>query len=175
MSLRGIYPSRVHEQDGVQYFYWDWDLYKPFDYEPIYVHSNPGSKSVISRFHWHVATIWTESVEEDNKPKVNFVRGIHTPIVESKSDAFRYFEFEPNVPVEERIAVANLYIPLFLKLWKSVEFSGKEKSYGNLIVEDKIPEQYLFRFSEIKSSLLIGRFPKPEDLPQALREKLWPE
>jgi hypothetical protein len=127
---------------------------------------------VISRFHWIVATIWTESIEEDNKPKVNFVRGVHTPIAESKNDDIRYIEFETNVPVEERFAIANFYMPLFIRCWKSVKFSGAKKGYAHLIVQGAVPPKYVFNLSEIKFSFVIGHLPELEDLPKVLREKL---
>ena len=172
MNIKGLRPKRVHDQSPAHYFYWNWDAYKPFDYEPIIVHSNSDSKVVFSRFHWHVATIWTEPTEENGKPNVSFVRAIHTPIVDSKSSDFRYLEFEPNIPIEERISIVNLYLPLFLRCWKSVKFSDRQ-NYEDLLVEDKVPEKYLFRLSEVKSAVLVGRFPKPDDLPVPLRQKLW--
>lgn len=128
---------------------------------------------MLSRFHWHVATIWTEPIEEDDKPNVAFARAIHTPIVESKSNDFRYLDIEPNLPVEERIILVELYIPLFLRLLKSVKFEEKQ-GYEDLIVQGGVPEKYLFNLSKIRSAVIMGRFPKPDDLPLSLREKLWP-
>jgi hypothetical protein len=164
----------VHEHNSTHYFYWDWDLYKPFDYEPIIVHSNSDSTIVLSRFHWHVATIWTEPINEENKPVVGFVKLIHTPIVKSKSEDFRYFEFEPNIPVKERIAITDYYLPIFLRFLKSFKFNQKQDC-KDLIIMDKVPKKYLFELADVRSAFLIGHFPKPEELPEALKQKLWPE
>jgi hypothetical protein len=56
---------------------------------------------------------------------------------------------------------------------KSVKF-GKKQGYGNLIVQGKVPRKYFFNLSEIGSAVIMGRFPKPDDLPPNLREQLWP-
>lgn len=172
VSLRGCKPRRVHEQDNVHYFFWYWDLYKPFDYEPVIVHSHCDLKILLSRFHWHIGTIWTECIEEDDKPKVNFVRGVHTPIAESNVEELVYVEFDPDVPLNERIDIIYFYLPLFRWCRNSVKFTGPKKAYKNLIVQGKVPKKYLFKLSEIKSAVLIGRFPEPQELPEALKEKL---
>lgn len=171
--IRGSYPRRVHNQDGVHYFYWNWDCYKPFDYEPIKVHDNSRSKIVLSRFHWHVATVWTAPRKEDSKPNVAFTKAVHTPIVESESYDCRYAEIEPNIPLKEQIEIVALYFPIFLKLLKTTKF-GKKRSYENIIREGGVPQRYLFDLSQIKCAIIIGNFPKPNDLPSVLRDKLWP-
>jgi hypothetical protein len=172
--LRGIRPKRVHEKDNIHYFFWTWDLYKLHDYEPIIVHSNSNSKIVVSRFHWNLATIWTEPVEEEGLPNVGFVPGVHTPIVESKSKELRYVEFDSNISVQQRMEMTDIYIPLFCGALRMVEF-GEEQKYEDLIVNGQVPKKYLFSLDAIKCAVLIGCFPKPDDLPEALRTKLWPE
>lgn len=137
------------------------------------MHSNSdSSKLVISRFHWHVATIWTQTNQEENKPKVNFVKGVHTPIVETTNDDFRYFEFEPNLPLKERIEMVNLYLPIFIKCRDSVKFDGEKINYEGLIVEGQVPDGYIFNLGDIKASFIIGDFPKIEQFPEVLQEKL---
>jgi hypothetical protein len=129
---------------------------------------------VLSRFHWNLATIWTDAIIEEDKPNVGFSQGVHTPIVESKSDELRYIEIEPNVPIHERIAITDIYIPLFLKVLKSFKF-GEKQSYEDLIVQGQVPGKYLFKLANITTAVLIGHFPSPDDLPQPIRKKLWPK
>lgn len=163
----------MHVQNRNHYFYWGWDLYKPFDYEPVAVHFYPAGKTVLSRFHWHVATIWTEPREENDKPAVKFTRAIHTPIVKSKSYDYRYVEIEPTLSLRERIEIVNLYIPVLDRLLKGVKFSEKGRSYESLIQDGGVPEKYLFELSDIKTAIIIGKFPKPEELPETLKNKIW--
>lgn len=127
----------------------------------------------MSRFHWHVATIWTEPLEENGKPAVKFTTAIHTPIVKSKSYDYRYVEIEPTLSIKERIEIVNLYIPIFDKLLKRAKFSGKGQNYENIIQDGGVPSNYLFELSEIKTAIIIGKFPKPEELPETLKNKVW--
>ena len=173
MKIHGSYPKRVHVQNSNHYFYWDWDLYKPFDYEPVAVHICSTGKTVLSRFHWHCATIWTEPLDENGKPAVKFTRAIHTPIVKSKSYDYRYAELESTLSIKERIEIVNLYIPVFDKLLRGVSFKKRGKSYENIMRDGGVPIQYLFELSKMKASLIIGKLPKPEELPETLRDRIW--
>lgn len=163
----------MHVQNGNHYFYWKWDLYKPFDYEPVSIHTYSTGKTVLSRFHWHCATIWTEPLDEDDKPAVRFTKAIHTPVVKSKSYDYRYIEIEPTLPLKERIEIVSLYIPVFDKLLKGVSFKKSGKSYEEIMQDGRVPKQYLFEISKIKTAIVIGKFPKPEDLPETLKKKIW--
>lgn len=137
------------------------------------MHVHPAGKTVLSRFHWHVATIWTEPLEENDKPPVEFTTAIHTPIVKSKSYGYRYVEIEPTLSTKERIEIVNLYIPIFDRLLKRAKFRDKGQSYENIIQDGGVPSDYLFELSEIKTAIIIGKFPKPEELPETLKNKVW--
>ena len=174
--IYGSYPKRVHIEDDIHYFYWDWDFYKPFDYEPIQIHDSTSGKTLLSRFHWHVATIWTEPIlQEDGKPEVAFTTGIHTPIVRSSSLDYRYVEIEPDLSFRERFEIVTLYLPMFERILRGEKFTDAKNGYDKIIVEGGVPGDYIFDLCEIKCAVLIGRFPRPDDLPNLLKEKIWPE
>jgi len=173
VKIHGAYPKRVHVEDGIHYFYWDWDLYKPFDYEPVAVHTHSRGKTLLSRFHWHCATIWTQSHEENEKAAVKFTKAIHTPIVKSKSYDYRYVDIEPTLSIEERMEIVNLYIPVLDRLLRGTSFKGKGRNYDRIMQDGGVPEEYLFDVAKVKASIVIGRFPKPEELPETLRNKIW--
>lgn len=174
--IYGSYPKRVHVEGEVHYFYWDWDLYKLFDYEPIQVHESTSGKTLLSRFHWHVATIWTETLlQEEGKPEVAFTTGIHTPIVRSSSLDYRYVEIEPTLSLRERVEIVMLYLPIFERMLRGEKFADARNGYDEIMVEGGVPGEYTFDLREIKCAVLIGRFPRPDDLPTLLKEKIWPE
>jgi len=68
-----------------------------------------------------------------------------------------------------------LYIPIFDKLLKAAEFGKEGRTYEKILQHSGVPEKYLFELSEIKSAIIIGKFPKPEELPQTLKKKTWQE
>lgn len=106
---------------------------------------------------------------------MKFTKAIHSPVVKSKSYGYRYVEIEPTLSIKERIEIVNLYIPIFGKLLKAVEFGKEGRSYEKILQDSGVPEKYLFKLSEIKSAIIIGKFPKPEELPQTLKSKIWQE
>lgn len=163
----------MYIQDEIHYFYWDWDFYKPFDYEPVSIHNHSSGKTILSRFHWHVVTIWTEPIDDVGKPSVEFTKLVHTPIVKSNSQDYRYLDIEPSLPVIERAEIVTLYIPLFDKALKSVRFQRKQEGYGRIIQDGTIPSKYLLDFSQIKAAIVVGKFPEPQELPKTLRDKIW--
>ncbi|MGA2386907.1 MAG: hypothetical protein ABSG33_10275 [Candidatus Bathyarchaeia archaeon] len=173
MKICECCPERVHEQNNIHYFYWRWDLYKKLDYEPVFVYSNGKRKTVISRFHWNLATVWTQPVEEDGLPIVDFVGGVHTPIVMSQSIDIRYFEIAPDISTLERLKIIELYVPTFKAVLTSVKF-GARQSYEHLIVAGGVPPKFVFDLNKVKYCLSIGTLPEPDDLPPVLRNKLWP-
>ena len=63
-------PRRVlvERREGLEihYFYWDLDLYKPFDYEPVTVLNS----SVLSRYHWRGLVLWNAPVRRESRPLV---------------------------------------------------------------------------------------------------------
>jgi hypothetical protein len=122
-----------------------------------------------------VATIWTEPLDENDLPAVKFTKGIHIPFVKSKSLDYRYVEIEPTLSIKERIEIVNLYIPIFDKLLKTVKFGKKGQNYEKVLQDGGVPEEYIFELSKMKSAIMIGKSPKPEELPQTLRNRIWQE
>lgn len=160
-------------QNGVHYFYWDWDFYKPFDYEPTSIYSYTAGKTILSRFHWHVLTIWTEPVDDEGKPSVEFTKLVHTPIVKSESYDDRYLEIEP-LTYKERVEMVFLYTSLFRRALNSAKFKRKRKNYDNIMQNGGVPNKYLFKLSDVKGAVVIGSsLPKPNELPITLRDKIW--
>ena len=104
---------------------------------------------------------------------MKFTKAIHTPIVKSKSYDYRYAEIESTLSIKERIEFVNLYIPIFDKLLRGVRFEKKGKNYEKIIQDRGVPIEYLFDLSKMKASLIIGKFPRPEELPVPLRNKIW--
>lgn len=137
----------------------------------MYVYSNGTSKIVLSRYHWNLVTIWTEPVLEDDLPVVDFVDGVHTPIIKTSSNKIGYFELDPNVSALERMATLELYLPAFTEGLRNVKF-GKRQSYEHLIVSGNVPSKYLFNLQKMKFAVSIGRLPQPNDVPEVLRKKL---
>jgi hypothetical protein len=97
---------------------------------------------------------------------------VHTPFVESNSYDLRYVDIEPSLPLIERIEIVTFYLPVFCKMLKSIKF-GKEQNYEAIIVMGGVPRQYLFKLSDIRSAVIVGKFPSPESLPSEIREKLY--
>ena len=161
-------------QNGVHYFYWDWDLYKPFDYEPVSVYNHNNGKTVLSRFHWQIATIWTEPIDGLDNPAVEFTDFIHTPIVKSRSYDYQYMEIDA-LSLLERIDIVNLYIPIFDMVLKKSSFKKKGRSYQKILQEGGVPRKYLFELSKIKASIVIGKLPGREEVPESLRKRIWPD
>ncbi len=69
----------------IHYFYWDLDLYKPFDYEPVTVLES----FVLSRYHWKGLVLWNAPLKRENKPLISFFIGVHTPLVASRCSRSR--------------------------------------------------------------------------------------
>jgi hypothetical protein len=138
------------------------------------VHRHENGFFVLSRLHWHVATIWTEPVLRNDKPSVHFTRAIHTPIVESSSYDWRYVELEPTIPHTERISVVTFYLPLFDKILKGKRFAFRRKfDYSDRVVNGGVPSKYIFRLEDLKEAVVIGRMFRQSEVPQILRDKLW--
>lgn len=119
-----------------------------------------------------MATIWTEPLEEKDKPAVKFTRGIHTPIARSKSYDYRYLDIE-KLSLKERIEVVNLYIPIFDVILKTIKFGQSGRGYEKNIQLGSVPSKYLFQIAETKGAVVIGKYPQPEEIPEALRNKIW--
>jgi hypothetical protein len=160
-------------KEGVHYFYWDWDGYKPRDYEPVYLYDGPHGRVAFSRYHWNLLTIWTEPVDEEGKPSVEFTSRVHTPIVKSRTADCRYVEIDPGITLAERIELVNLYAPMFKRVLLGAKFEKKLGGYGPMISDDDIPQEFVFELSSMRAGMVIGPLPRPDDLPIGLRKKMW--
>ncbi len=132
-----------------------------------------GSSIVFSRFHWHVATVWTEPILNDSRPCCRFTRAIHTPLIHSPSYKWRYVEFERGIPQRERTQIVEFYLPMFDRIVSRKHDFGNQIGYGNLLSSDPVPEKYEFRLDDIRSGVIIGPMPKEENCPIPIRRKLW--
>jgi hypothetical protein len=77
-------PEKVlveKNKPSVHYFYWKWDLYKPEDYEPIMLISSSDQEIIVSRYHWIFTMVWNNVVKIKDKAVVDFIAGVHTPII----------------------------------------------------------------------------------------------
>ncbi len=173
MNICGSNPRTVHVVGRIHYFYWTLDAYKPFDYEPVMVHTTGKSVIVLSRFHWHITTIWTEPVIHKGKPSIHFTKFIHTPIVESSSYEWRYLDIEPTIPHAERIKSTTFYLPLFDRILSQKQYAfQKKRSYSHRIVQGRVPSRYAFRLKDIKQAVVIGRRFTLNEVPTVIKDKL---
>jgi len=129
---------------------------------------------VISRFHWHVATIWTEPILTNGMPCASFTKLVHTPIIESSNYDWRYLEIEPNLPQIERSQIVELYLPAFKRTLRSKKNKFLNSAgYGNLIVSNGVPTRYEMKLDDFKSAVVVGRMFNEADAPVPIRRKLW--
>lgn len=161
----------MHAQGEFHYFYWDWDGYNPFDYEPVGVYTRTDSKTLLSRFHWHVLNIWRDVVEEDSKPSIEFTSIVHIPIAKSRNRQLRYMDW--GLSLSERIEIVNMYAPLLELALVASKFRTKREKYGSKIVESRVPDKYLMSYSEMKAAFCVGGLPEPEEVPESLRKEIW--
>ncbi len=126
---------------------------------------------MISRFHWHVLTLWLKVDDEDSKPCVEFTPLFHTPIAKSQENQIRYLDW--GLSILERIEVVNLYAPMFNAALSSAKFVNRQSSYRSRIVEDQVPHKFVVNLSEMKAAMSMGGLPKPEDVPETLRREIW--
>jgi len=95
-------PKRViverRRELEIHYFYWDLDLYKPFDYEPVTVLGS----YVPSRYHWKGLVLWNAPVKREGKSLVSFFFGVHTPLIISERWVFSLIFCVKDISLEEK-------------------------------------------------------------------------
>jgi hypothetical protein len=128
---------------------------------------------VLSRFHWHTLTIWTEPTQDRGKPSIEFTTHVHTPVVKSAEKDVRMVEIEPDLPIRERIDVVFLYLPRLKSAIESARFSRRCEDSLSVTVSGSVPEKYTLDLSKIKYAAIIGRYPLPEELPPILRDRVF--
>ena len=151
-------PVRVHEEikDGkvIHYFYWHFDLYKPYDYEPVNVREIEGGVQVLTRVHWTGLVLWNSPRVLEGKPLVTFVGGVHTPIIISENWDY-YVVSREELDIAEKLALK--FLLTFIELMKLHPWPEEIfKDYGDLIVEEPPPPEYEFDLSHGKYVVIVG-------------------
>ncbi len=109
----------------------------------------------------------------DNKPNCCFSRLVHTPLVESKSYDYRYFEVQP-IPLTERIEIVNFYLPWFDAVLSQRKFDFKTKQgYRDLISNSGPPNKYIMNLKDIRTAVIIGRMINQDDVPSSMAKTIW--
>ena len=170
LILIGRKPRKVFQDGCIEYFYWRWDAYKPFDYEPVMICGENNENVVISRFHWKIATVWFNAVLSDKKPKTTFVKAVHTPLIQSsKYDRSLVLKLE-NKSLYERLEIDCLSSIFEGQIKKGNKlFDGNSVSYSDILVQESVPEKYRFVLGKIDSMVIIGDF-SPNILPPQLKK-----
>ncbi len=163
-------PKRVIvERRGeleIHYFYWDLDLYKPFDYEPV---TMLGS-SVLSRYHWKGLVLWNAPVKHDGKPLVTFFFGVHTPLVISEKWVFSLIFCVRDTSLEERFYL-GFYLTVLNAMLQGLRIDEERfHGYGDLIEEDSVPGKYRFDPEAWDFLIVVGEF--PTELPEMIKKRL---
>lgn len=131
-----------------------------------------------SRYHWHVLTVWTDPIIDRGKPVVDFSFGTHTPIVLTKKGNLHVVEFE-ELESDERYWLHVVYIPILNELLKGKRKlkSQPNRGYSNKIVsgdeaEKSVPKDYRFRIPVMRVAIVIGHFPRQDELDAEIRAKM---
>ena len=67
----------------------------------------------------------------------------------------------------------NLYKWLWDFIIKKDKFNDEGLTYTEILQEDGVPDLYLFDLTDIKGAIIIGREPRPEELPEILKNQIW--
>lgn len=153
--------------EGTHYFCWFWDLYKPFDYEPVLLRNFAGNLHVISRFHWKGTVVWTSPELKQGKPVLDFFLGVHTPLIITRKGWFAVTFNVADLTAIEKKLLLHLYIPLIVEMLQGrIDTSINEThGYANRIVETRIPEKYLFEPRGWKFLIVVGEMTDYSKLP----------
>ncbi|MCD6349047.1 MAG: hypothetical protein J7L91_05405 [Candidatus Korarchaeota archaeon] len=150
----------------IHYFYWDLDLYKPFDYEPVTVMGS----YVLSRYHWKGLVLWNAPVKREGKPLVSFFFGVHTPLVISEKWVFSLIFCVKDISLEERFYL-GFYLTVLNAMLQGLRIDeGRFHGYKDLIEEDSVPEKYRFNLKAWDFLIVVGELPR--DLPELIKKRL---
>lgn len=164
-------PKRVlvERRKGLEihYFYWDLDMYKPFDYEPVTLLGS----SVLSRYHWRGLVLWNAPVRREGKPLVSFYRGVHTPLVVSERWVLSLIFCVKDLSLEEEFLL-GYYLTVLNAMLKGLLKVDKESFHGyeDLMEEGEVPERYRFDPEAWGFLIVVGE--PPEDLPDFIGRRL---
>ncbi|MBS7625657.1 hypothetical protein KEJ51_01240 [Candidatus Bathyarchaeota archaeon] len=168
---RRVFVERLKVQE-VHYFFWNLDLYKPFDYEPVKVEKRGDGVYVSTRYHWRGLVMWTSPKLHDEKPLLTIAHGVHTPIIYSTRWLFHLICDMKALSASERFML-GAYITIFNALLTgklSINDQKKFKGYKELITYEAVPEEYRFRLDKWSFLIIIGGCPKT--MPEEVRSRL---
>jgi len=145
----------------IHYFYWLWDLYRPFDYEPVKVEEINGDTWVLTRFHWKGLVIFTSPRLINGKPLLSFARGVHTPLVYSSNWLFHIIFCLKELDLEQQ-----LWLTVYINILRNLSKKGltlnnleKFKGYKELLSYDPVPDRYKFRLDTWDYLIIVGKYP----------------
>ena len=136
------------------------------DYEPILIED---SDNVYSRYHWILGTIWTGCISVDDKPKVSFSTPWHVPVLHCKNYQRNYFRRLTDNNIVNLKNISDLLMlgsgfESVMSIGFLSNFLLDIDSYFNIknrvsdvrIVEENIPEKYIFELSKCVAVVFIG-------------------
>jgi len=146
------------------------DLYKQFDYEPVSVFDYRTQRMPISRYHWHILTMWTRPILIEGKPILDFCLGVHTPVALSKSHDI-YYVNTGDIDLVERIWMEQVQLPILKRMIRErvTPTNIKKHGYKKLIRKGGVSAEYVLDLSRIKGTIIVGEIPNLRDLPKAIR------
>jgi len=152
----------------IHYFYWDLDLYKPFDYEPVTVLGS----SVLSRYHWRFLVLWNAPVKREGKPLVSFFLGVHTPLVVSEKRVPSLIFCSEDISLEEKFYL-GLFMTMLYSMHQGLKVDeGRFHGYKDLIEEDSVPEKFRFDPEAWDFLVAVGKPLNARDLPELIKKGL---
>jgi len=180
-------PRKVFRIKEVDYFYWRWGGLHAYDYEPVRVYSSHNSL-VLSRYHWHVLTIWTKPRLHEGRPIAEFTIGLHTPLVYSKGEPQMNIvtltspAATKDPEADEFYWLETAVLPYIKSMWRRSHQTPQDELFGykSILETEKkskaaVRPKYLLKISKMKLAVIFGPLPRPENLPEFLSKRIWPD
>jgi len=151
-------PRNVIVFGGAHYFCWFWDLYKPFDYEPVIVVALGGKPCAVTRYHWNGVVVWNNPVTKEGKPILDFYVGIHTPLIITTRGRFALItDLTDLTPIEKKLLL-HMYLPIIIAMLEGrIDVSvNQAHGYREKIIERDVPKEYIFEPRNWKYLIVVG-------------------
>ncbi len=171
VAIRKGDPLKVVIKDEIHYFIWLWDLYRPFDYEPVKIVNLNSKNYVFTRYHWNGTVLWTDPIQKNGLPILDFYIGVHTPLILSrKGNITLSANLTELTPLELKL-LFHLYLPLLTDMLAGrISLNiDKTKGYNEKIVTEAIPPKYEFSPHNYKFLILVGINSIITDLPDEIK------